>query len=194
MYTESQRKLQDSFDTRRLADRIEERLVQDALDDDDRAFIERQATFFIASVDENGHPNCSFKGGAPGFVRVLDSQTLAFPDYNGNGMFLTLGNLAATRQVGLLFIDFERPNRLRVNGEAEIDRDDPLMAEFPGAQLVVRVRIREVFPNCSRYIPRMELREPSPFVPEKGKKAPVPDWKRREWACDVLPASDATEP
>lgn len=190
MFTESQRELQDAFDSRRLADRIDERLVQDALDDVDRNFIERQPMFFIATVDEHGRPNCSFKGGSPGFVRVLDPHTLAFPDYNGNGMFLSLGNVRSTRQVGLLFIDFQTPNRFRVNGEASIDPDDSLLAQFPGAQLIVRVRVREAFPNCSRYIPKMEVREVSRFLPKEGEAPPVPEWKQSDWARDVLPGDE----
>lgn len=187
MYTDSQRALQDAFDSRRLADRIEERLVQGELDDSDRAFIERQFMFFLATVDESGYPNCSFKGGSPGFVRVLDSKTLAFPDYDGNGMFLSLGNVRSTRQVGMLFIDFQKPNRMRVNGEATIDPEDPLLPTFPGAKLVIRVQVREAFPNCSRYIPHMEVVCPSVFVPGEGYRPPDADWKRSEWAKDVLP-------
>lgn len=187
MFTDSQRKLQDVFDSRRLADRIEERLVRDFLDDVAQAFIGRQIMFFLATVDEEGRPNCSFKGGGPGFVRVLDPRTLAFPDYNGNGMFLSLGNVRATRQVGMLFIDFQDPERFRVNGEASVDPADPLLVEFRGAQLIVRVSIREAFPNCSRYIPRMEIAEMSRFLPKTNEAAPVPDWKRNDWARDVLP-------
>ena len=156
MYTDAQRSLQDHFDSRRLADRIEERLVQTELDAADVAFIERQIMFFLATSDEHGHLNCSFKGGPRGFVRVLDAQTLAFPDYNGNGMFLSMGNLLSNAQVGLLFIDFEQQVRLRVNGEASVDPDDPLLKDFPGAQMIVRVHVREAFPNCSRYIPKMQ--------------------------------------
>lgn len=159
----------------------------DFLDEDAKAFLERQFMFFLATVDDEGRPNCSFKGGAPGFVRVLDPKTLAFPDYNGNGMFLSLGNVQATRQVGMLFIDFQDPDRLRVNGEARIDPYDPLLAEYPGAQMIVRVTIREAFPNCSRYIPKMELREMSRFLPRADVSAPTPDWKQSDWAKGVLP-------
>lgn len=187
VFTSHQRKLQDDFDSRRLADRIEERLVEDHLDEDAQAFIRRQIMFFLATVDAEGRPNCSFKGGAAGFVQILDPKTLAFPDYNGNGMFLSLGNVQATQHVGLLFIDFQDPERYRVNGEASIDPDDPLLAEFPGAQMVVRVAVREAFPNCSRYIPRMEIEEMSRFLPVADETAPVPDWKRSDWARDVLP-------
>ena len=202
LYSETSRALQDRFDTRRLADRIEERLLAATIGEGDRALIERLDMFFLATVDAEGQPQCSYKGGEPGFVRVLDERTLAFPLYDGNGMFLSAGNMlggtgaggaGAGGRVGLLFIDFlaERPTRIRVNGVASVDPDDPLTAEWPGAQLAVRVRVGEVFPNCPRYIHRLALVERSRFVPKAACAPPVPDWKRRPWARDVLPAGDA---
>ena len=190
LYNESARDLQDRFDTRRLADRIEERLVADVLDDEDRAFVEHADMFFLATVDHRGFPTCSYKGGDPGFARVLDERTIAFPNYDGNGMYLSAGNLRREHKVGLLFIDFERPKRLRIHGEATIDLADPLRATYPEAQFDVRVRVREVFPNCPRYIHRHALVERSRFVPHAGTPTPVPDWKRAEWAVDVLPRDD----
>jgi predicted pyridoxine 5'-phosphate oxidase superfamily flavin-nucleotide-binding protein len=190
LYHAGSRLLQDQFDTRRLADRLEERLVEDRIGPEDRAFIERLPMFFLATADEQGQPQCSYKGGAPGFVRVLDEQTLAFPSYDGNGMFLSLGNIAQNAQVGLLFIDFERQRRLRVSGSASASDNDPLLADFPEAQLIVRVRTTQVFPNCPRYIHKMQLVEPSTFVPQAGCETPVPDWKRRPWSYEVLPAQD----
>jgi predicted pyridoxine 5'-phosphate oxidase superfamily flavin-nucleotide-binding protein len=190
LYNEESRKLQDRFDTRRLADRIEERIVRERIDDDDRAFIEARDMFFIATVDEQGQPQSSYKGGDPGFVRVLDEHTLAFPIYDGNGMYLTAGNLLATKKVGLLFIDFEGRKRMRVNGAASVDEDDPLLAEYPEAQLVVRVRAREVFPNCPRYIHEYKLVHRSRFVPKTECETPAPKWKQSEWAHDVLPEGD----
>jgi predicted pyridoxine 5'-phosphate oxidase superfamily flavin-nucleotide-binding protein len=192
-YTAAARALQDRFDTRRLADRIDEKFfAAPVIDADRQAFIERQFMFFLATADAQGHPQCSFKGGAPGFVRVLSETELCWPNYDGNGMYLSMGNLAENPHVGLLFVDFtaRRPNRLRLNGIASIDPADPLTATYPGAQFVVRVRATEVFPNCPRYIPRMEVAEPSRFVPAADGSAPVPDWKRSDWACDVLPAGD----
>jgi predicted pyridoxine 5'-phosphate oxidase superfamily flavin-nucleotide-binding protein len=151
--------------------------------------------FFLATVDPEGRPNCSYKGGDPGFVRVVDARTLAFPNYDGNGMYLSMGNALATGEVGLLFIDFERRNRMRVNGTAAVDENDELMAAYPYAQFIVRVTVREVFPNCPRYIHRYQLVERSKFVPRKAARPPVPDWKRSDWACDVLPENDpAREP
>jgi len=192
-YHRGSRQLQDRFDTRRLADRLDERFVQRArIDDDDRAFIERMDMFFLATADADGRPQCSYKGGDPGLVRVLDEHTLAFPSYDGNGMYLSMGNLVVNPHVGLLFIDFtaQRPSRLRVNGLASIDERDELLDAWPGAQLVVRVAATQVFPNCPRYIHRMALVERSRFVPRDHQPVPVPDWKRTGWACDVLPADD----
>jgi predicted pyridoxine 5'-phosphate oxidase superfamily flavin-nucleotide-binding protein len=193
-YHAAARHFQDRFDTRRLADRIDERLMRATIGAEERAFIERLDMFFLASADAHGRPQCSYKGGDPGLVRVLDERTLAFPSYDGNGMYMSLGNLLANPHVGLLFIDFRarRPSRLRVNGIASIDEHGPLIAEYPGAQLIVRVHTTQVFPNCPRYIHRMELLERSSFVPRAGTEAPVPDWKRAQWACDVLPTSDPT--
>jgi predicted pyridoxine 5'-phosphate oxidase superfamily flavin-nucleotide-binding protein len=186
-YNEGSRRLQEAFDTRRLADRLESVTRHDVIDADDRAFIESMDMFFIATADEHGRPDCSYKGGEPGFVRVLDERTIAFPGYDGNGMFKSFGNLLVNPEVGLLFISFERQRRLRLNGAASVDLADPLLETWPGATLVVRVRARDVFPNCPRYIHRMELVERSRYVPEAGVEAPVPEWKTREWARDVLP-------
>jgi uncharacterized protein len=190
LYHEGSRELQDRFDTRRLADRIEERIVHDRIDDGDRAFIEARDMFFIATVDEAGQPQCSYKGGEPGFVRVLDERTIAFPIYDGNGMYLTAGNLLVTKKVGLLFIDFEGRKRMRLNGVASVVDDDPLLAEYPEAQLIVRVEATEVFPNCPRYIHEYALVERSRFVPKAECETPVPQWKQNEWAHDVLAEGD----
>ncbi|MEA2506656.1 MAG: uncharacterized protein QOH48_1274 [Actinomycetota bacterium] len=190
MFHEGSRSLQASFDTRRIADRIEEKLVSDTISDNDKAFIERLDMFFLATADEQGHPNCSYKGGDPGFVRVLDEHHVAWPNYDGNGMYLSMGNIFRNPKVGMLFIAFDTGHRLRLNGEATIHEDDGLVAEYPGAQFIVRVRAREVFPNCPRYIHRYKLVERSRFVPRIGEKTPVPDWKRAEWAHDALPEND----
>jgi hypothetical protein len=189
-YHETSRALQDRFDTRRLADRIDERIVRPTIDDDDRAFIESVDMFFIATADEEGRPQCSYKGGDPGFVRVLDERTIAFPLYDGNGMYLTAGNALANPHVGLLFIDFSERRRLRLNGVASVSGDDPLLADFPEAQLLVRVEATEVFPNCPRYIHEYRLVRRSRFVPREDCRTPVPAWKTREWSHDVLPAAD----
>lgn len=190
IYHEGHRLLQERFDTRRLAERIDERLVDDVIDADDKAFIEGLDMFFLATADEQGYPNCSYKGGEPGFVRVLDEHTVAFPSYDGNGMYLSTGNVLVNPNVGMLFISFERGRRLRLNGVASIDEQDELMESYPEAQFVVRVRARKVFPNCPRYIHKYRLVERSRFVPKAGCSTPVPGWKRSGWARDVLPAND----
>ena len=178
MFHDGNRRLQDQFDSRRIADRLVEKLSRYAFSDGDRAFIESAIYFFIATADADGRPDCSFKGGAPGFVRVTADNEIAFPDYDGNGMFKSLGNLLVNPNVGLLFIDLhERPRRLRVNGSATVSRDDPLLGETVGAQLIVRVKARAIFPNCPRYIPKMQLAEPSVYVPQPGADPVEPAWK-----------------
>ena len=189
-YHDGHRLLQNRFDTRLLADRIDKRMMDDVIDADDKAFIESLDMFFLATADEQGHPNCSYKGGEPGFVRVLDEHNVAFPNYDGNGMYLSSGNVLVNPNVGMLFIDFERGRPLRLNGVASIDEHDKLMEHYPEAQFVVRVRTREVFPNCPRYIHKYRLVERSRFVPTRTCTTPVPDWKRSEWARDVLPTND----
>ena len=189
-FHDGSRSLQDRFDTRGLADRIDGLLVSDAISEQDRGFIAERDMFFLATADADGRPTCSYKGGEPGFVRVLDPRTLAFPSYDGNGMYLSAGNVLVNPEVGLLFIDFERGHRMRLDGTASIDPADPLLTEYPEAQFVVRVRARAVYPNCPRYIHRYALVRRSRFVPRPECPAPVPEWKRSDWAADVLPAGD----
>ena len=190
LYHEGARRLQDRFDTRRLADRIAERLGRESLSDDDCAFVSVQPLFLLATADAAGRPDCSYKGGVPGFVRVLEPRRLAFPSYDGNGMFRSLGNLLLNPQVGLLFIDFGSGRRLRVQGRATIDLDDPLLAELAGAQCVVRVAVEQAFPNCPRYVHPMQRSSLSDFAPRPGHLPPVPAWKGYEMFRDVLPAGD----
>ncbi len=178
LYHDGNRQLQDQFDARRISDRLEEKLVRSSFSADDKTFIESAIYFFIATADGEGRPDCSFKGGPAGFVRVTAPNELAFPDYDGNGMFKSLGNLVVNSNVGLLFIAMHgNPKRLRVNGEAIVRRDDPLIGQCAGAQLIVRVTARAIFPNCPRYIPTMQLVEPSPYVPKAGCAPLEPAWK-----------------
>ncbi|HUF97316.1 MAG TPA: pyridoxamine 5'-phosphate oxidase family protein [Ilumatobacter sp.] len=196
-YHDGQREFQDRFDTRRLADRLAE-ATSDTFGETLTAFVEARDMFFIATTDAEGFPDCSYKGGDPGFVQVVDDNTIVFPAFDGNGMFLTLGNMSVNPHVGLLFIDFETGNRLRVNGDASIDPDDPLAATYQGALCVVRVRARSIFANCKRYIHRYEKVAPSPFVPRDDVDPPVPDWKLDGWFEGTLsaddPALDPTRP
>jgi uncharacterized protein len=186
-YHEGQRRLQDAFDSRRLADRLEEHTFRTALNADDRAFVESVDLFFLATADGGGQPDCSYKGGAPGFVRALSDAELAWPDYDGNGQFRSLGNVAVHAPVALLFVDFERPRRLRIHGRARLCFDDPLLASMPGGQLVVRVDVEHVFPNCPRYIHKMQRVAASPYVPRAGQEPPEPGWKRDPKFADALP-------
>ena len=190
LFGASHRQLQRQFDTQRLADRIEQRLFREQITDDDRAFIERMELFFLATADVAGRPNCSYKGGDPGFVRVIDPLTLVFPNYDGNGMYISMGNTVENPHVGLLFIDFENQKRLRVNGIAQMAAASSVDPPYPEAQFVVKVSVRQVFPNCPRYIHKMQRIESSKFVPRPTLRTPVPGWKRMDWACDVLPAGD----
>ena len=190
MYHEGSRQLQDRFSTRKLADRLAEKLARNAFTDEDRAFIESRSLFFFATADAQGQPDCSYKGGLPGFVHVVDAGTLAFPSYDGNGMFKSLGNVLVNPQVGLLFIDFESPKRLRVNGRASMHEDDPLLAQFVGAQLIVRVQAEAIFPNCPRYIHKMHIVEQSPYAPSAGHTPPIPKWKMFPEFHEVLPPGD----
>ena len=178
LYHRGNRQLQDRFESRRISDRLEEKLAHTEFTADDKAFIEALPYFFLATADAEGRPDSSFKGGEPGFVRVTGPSELAFPDYDGNGMFKSLGNIIVNPSVGLLFIAMHgKPRRLRVNGQASVSDNDPLLSETVGAQLIVRVTARAIFPNCPRYIPTMESIEPSKYVPRAGEDPPEPAWK-----------------
>lgn len=180
------RALQDSQGTRALADRIELAACKAEFGDDEKGYIESRDMFFLTTIDTRGRPTVSYKGGAPGFVRVLDPVTLAFPSYDGNGMYLSLGNLSANPQVGLLFIAFDRPHRLRMQGTASLSREDELMAEYPEAEFVVRVRLSELWVNCPRYIHRYDKQQTSRYVPQAGCTTPLAEWKRVDRMQDVL--------
>lgn len=185
-YHEGNRRLQDEFSSRRISDRLAG-FNRTAFTVDDQAFIEGAIYFFIATADAEGRPDCSFKGGPPGFVRVTAPNELAFPDYDGNGMFKSLGNLLVNANVGLLFIAMHgRPQRLRINGTARVFRDDPLLSRTVGAQLVVRVTVSAIFPNCPRYIPKLQLVEPSVYTPRPGRDPVEPAWKSFSEFKDVI--------
>lgn len=178
MYHEGNRRLQDRFDSRRISDRLEEKLTRAAFTEDDKAFIESSSYFFLATADAEGKPDCSFKGGMPGFVRLTGPSELAFPDYDGNGMFKSLGNILVNAHIGMLFIAMQdRPRRLRINGRATVHDDDALLGETVGAQLIVRVTAQAIFPNCPRYVPAMQSMEPSTYAPRAGHEPPEPAWK-----------------
>jgi predicted pyridoxine 5'-phosphate oxidase superfamily flavin-nucleotide-binding protein len=188
MFHEGNRALQDQFGSRALADRLDEKLGRNRFTDSDKAFIESCPFFFIATANAEGHPDCSFKGGDPDFARIAAPDLLVFPDYDGNGMFKSLGNIRVNPRVGLLFISMdEKPKRLRVNGRAELSFDDPLLKTFVGGQILVRVTPEHIFPNCPRNIPKMQLVEPSIYVPREGQTPVEPVWKGFDAFKDVVP-------
>ncbi len=188
LFHDGNRQLQDQFDSRRIADRLES-FARCEFRASDQDFIESLPYFFLATADGEGRPDCSFKGGMPGFVRLTGADELAFPDYDGNGMFKSLGNIVANPNVGLLFIAMHgEPRRLRVNGSAVVSRDDPLLAHTVGAQLIVRVKARAIFANCPRYLPKMQMLEESVYTPKPGRVPPEPGWKNApEFRNDIHP-------
>jgi uncharacterized protein len=190
IYHAGQRQLQEQFDTTRLADAMEERTVRDTLNPKQRAFIESADMFFLATADEQGRPTCSYKGGQPGFVRVVDDRTLVIPNYDGNGMYLSWGNVLKNPNVGVLFIDFMKAWRMRVHGVATISKDDPLLKTYCEAQFIVRIAIREVFGNCPRYIHKYQLVERSSYMPKEGCETPIPDWKKQPDFSPILRKDD----
>ncbi len=190
MYSQEQRKLQSDFGTEKLADKLVNMIVKSTLEERDRAFLESREMFFLSTVDKEGRPTVSFKGGAPGFLKAIDEKTVVFPSYDGNGMFLSMGNISATNQVGLLLIDFETPHRMRIQGKATVNQSDPLLEEFPGANLIVRVAIEKTWINCPRYIPTYKKIASSKYIPRKDGRAPIAAWKKIEELKEVLTPSD----
>lgn len=190
VYGAEHRALQDEFDTRRLADMIAGGFIVKEISDPDKAFIESRDMFFLSTIDLHGQPTVSYKGGDPGFVRVVDKSTIAFPFYDGNGMFFSWGNIAGNAKVGMLFINFETPQRLRVQGTASVDRNDPLMKEYVEAQGVVRVTVDGMWPNCPRYVHRYQKVKTSRYVPQANCETPLAGWKRMDIVQPALAAKD----
>jgi predicted pyridoxine 5'-phosphate oxidase superfamily flavin-nucleotide-binding protein len=194
LFHDGHRQLQDQFDTRRLADHCVAKLVRDSINAKQKAFIESADMFFLATVGPEGRPSCSYKGGEPGFVRVVDERTLAVPNYDGDGKYLSWGNTLKNPNVALLFIDFTKAWRLRVHGVASLHHDDPLLPEYPEAQFIVRIAVRETFGNCPRYVHKYQLVERSAYVPKAGRQTPVPDWKKQpDWNATLSPRDPARE-
>ncbi len=192
-FTEAQRKLQSEFETTDLADRIVEAVVTEELSDLQSEFILNRNMFYLSTIDESGYPSCSYKGGDLGFVRVIDPRTVVFPNYDGNGMFMSMGNIQAKEKVGLLFIDFETPQRLRLRGEARCHRKGPMLASYPGANLVVEISVDHVWVNCPRYVHHMQSLEESPYLPGKDGNTALALWKRIDIVQDVLKSQDRAE-
>lgn len=188
LYGPQHRALQADFETTNLADAVDSIIVLPEMAPEHQGFIASRDMFFLTTIDHRGFPTCSYKGGNPGFVTVLDSKTLAFPSYDGNGMFLSMGNIQQNNKVGLLFIDFETPHRVRVHGTATVSKDDSLLSDYHEAELIVRVEITEVFVNCPRYIHRYTREKTSQYVPQKNCQTPLAQWKRIEPLQPVLDA------
>ena len=190
LYSDAHRALQREFGTTRLADRLDTQWVHETIRPDEGAFIGSRDMFFLSTVDPDGMPTVSYKGGAPGFVKVLDDHTLVFPGFDGNGMFLSMGNIEGQGKVGLLFVDFEKPNRLRVQGTATMSTDDPLMATFTEAKYLVRIAVTKVWVNCPRYIHQYTKVDQSKYVPRPDKETPLASWKRLDMVQDVIQPAD----
>ena len=141
-------------------------------------------------LNDRGEPTVSYKGGASGFVRVVDSKTLTFPSYDGNGMFLSMGNIASAGKIGLLFMDFETPHRLRVQATATVVSKGELLNAYPGAKMVVHAAVDSVFINCGRYIHPHQQKSSSKYVPDEEGQQPLPTWKRIDDLQPMLPEAD----
>lgn len=189
-YSNAHRELQARFETERLANALRDNILRTSLAPMDRKFIEKSDFFFLSTIDHNGYPTVSYKGGAPGFVLIADDRTLRFPVYDGNGMFYSTGNITDTHKVGLLFMDFEHPRRLRLHGTASIQSESEDLNSFPEALFMVEVRLETIFTNCARYIHQHERVAASEYVPKAGTDTPVPDWKRVDYLQDKLPEKD----
>lgn len=189
-YSDAHRALQDQFETRPLADTVHDKIMRSELAEMDKRFIASCDFFFLSTIDHTGFPTVSYKGGAPGFVRILNDSTIAFPMYDGNGMFYSAGNIEDTSKIGMLFIGLEQPRRLRLHGRAAVTADDPLKADYPEALLIVRVELARIFTNCPRYIHKYRRVEESAFVPRAGRETPVPEWKRVDFLQEKLPAAE----
>jgi predicted pyridoxine 5'-phosphate oxidase superfamily flavin-nucleotide-binding protein len=189
LYGDAHRALHEQFDTARMAELLEG-MDADAVEEQHKAFIESRDMFWLATVDEQGRPQCQYKGGAPGFVRVIDPKTVVFPSYDGNGRYHSMGNIGATSKIGMLFLDFEIPNRLRLQGEASVSADDPLLSDYKDAELIIRVKVTDVITNCPRYIHKMKRVEQSRAVPVAEKDTPFAEWKRVDVVQEALPAKD----
>ena len=190
LYHDEHRALQERFDTVKLATLLDTGWVHEVIKPEEREFMQSRDMFFLSTVDPDGHPTVSYKGGPAGFVHVVDERTLVFPGYDGNGMFLSMGNIEGQSKVGLLFIDFQSPNRLRVQGSARVVTEGPLLERWAEAQYAVEVEVAKVWVNCPRYIHRYDKVDESRYVPRPGKRTPLASWKRLDFVQDALPEKD----
>jgi predicted pyridoxine 5'-phosphate oxidase superfamily flavin-nucleotide-binding protein len=190
LYGTQHRAIQYDFDTVNLADAVKQNIVSEQIGEEHRGFIESRDMFFLTTIDHRGYPTCSYKGGNPGFLKVHDSKTLIFPSFDGNGMFLSMGNITTNSKIGLLLIDFETPHRIRIHGNASVSREPELLKFFPGSEMVVRLYITEIFINCPRYIHRYQRVASAKHVPQPDAPAALPQWKRIDGLQEALPERD----
>jgi uncharacterized protein len=189
-YHRGMRKLQDRFEGREVPDRLAANRMRTAFNEADRELTETSPFFFLATATPES-VDCSFKGGEPGFVRVVGDNVLAWPDYDGNRMYRSLGNICENPRVGLLFINFDgrlfnAAARLRVNGLAEIDEREEAVAGLVGAKRLIRVVAENIFTNCPRYIPKLQFEERSVHSPREGHTPPDPAWKSMPFVKDIF--------
>lgn len=190
LYSDEHRRLQQEFDTTKLADLLDTKWVHERIGDAEREFIGSRDMFFLSTVDPDGNPTVSYKGGPVGLVKVIDETTLAFPGFDGNGMFYSIGNIAGQSRIGMLFVDFENPHRVRVQGTARLVRNHPLMAEWAEAQYLVLVQVTKIWVNCPRYVHKYKRVDASKYVPKPCQTTPLASWKRLDLVQDVIAPVD----
>ena len=186
-YHSGHRALQQEFESTALAERLEELIVRPALDAEAQAFVQAQDHFFLTTVDQEGFPTVSYKGGNQGFVQIVNETTLRFPCYDGNGMWLSIGNITDTSKVGMLFINMVEPHRIRLQGQARLLRDAHILKQWKDVALAVEVSITKTWFNCPRYIHPMAKLGDSGHVPSEDRETEPAQWKSLEAVADVLP-------
>ena len=189
-FHDGMREFQDFFDGRRTADAIEKNRKHYEFWDDEKELIKNSKFFFIAS-SWNGYIDCNIKSGDPGFVKIVEKGIIEYPEYDGNSMYRTAGNITKNPNVALLFLNFDgKSRRIRINGHATIHHDKKSLEDHFGAKFVVRINC-EIYPNCPRYIPNLKKDKSSAYVPRKGKGVPpAPEWKERDYIKNILPKDD----
>ena len=188
-YHDGMRDFQDRYDGRRVADALEKHRIRHDFWDADRALIESTPFFFIAT-SFGDFTDCSMKSGVPGFVKIVGPGTVEYPEYDGNSMYRTLGNIARNPSVGLLFVKFDGTTlRVRASGQATILDDTEALARHHGAKVVVRI-VCELYSNCVRSVHNLTTGELSPYMPAEGYTPPAPEWKNRDYIRDILPIND----
>ena len=186
MYHTGHRELQKRFDGVKLADALEQNNNQRIFQPKDKEFIENVEFFFLATAFKES-VDCSFKGGVKGFVKVTGENTLEFPDYDGNSMYRSLGNILKSPNIGMIFVEFnDQPRRLRVNGKATIREGQ----SGSDSKLIISVNVTEIFPNCPRYIPDLQNNKPSKYLPDERGYGAKPDWKSHKEYQNYLPKDD----